>query len=650
MITIVSGPPCSGKNTYVKNHRKKGDVVWDFDKIHSALTDEETHNHIEQVRKYIFSMRETFYNDLQAKKDIRVWILNSSPIRSVRSELAKRLDANIVYIKRSKEDCLRVAENERPKEWKSYIENYFERLEEIDLNENANIIEVKSLKDINNTPTEGMREEARKGLEWRKEYGRGGTQTGVSRARDIINGDLSISSIKRMFSFFSRHENNKAKHYSAKENDGGPTAWRIAWALWGGNAGFSWSKKKVKEIAREEENRMKVGTMINDGIELPLYDSIKEAELQAQELGGSGYHEHTMDGETYYMPFENHEQAKEVMSKVNDNMYKKEDEEEEDEDRALTGAVKKGLQKKAEDHNEKVGKKNISWNAKVTSAKLGKVFNRGIGAYKTNPGSVRPSVKSPEQWAYARVNSFLYAMEKGKFRSGKHDTDLLPSNHPVKKSMKEEKSYIMENKEIRLYRAEYQVTKDEDKDEKRVSGYAALFDTDSRDLGFRETISPDAFDGRLDDNVILTFNHDPNLILDRNMGGTLKLSVDERGLRYDATLPNTTTGNDVAELMKRGLLYESSFAFTVEEDDWSKDGDITRREIKKIGRLVDVSIVGVGAYANTDVALRSKEAFETEATIEETPQVEEVEQKVEESFDDSKLNLLSNELKLKKRI
>jgi len=401
-----------------------------------------------------------------------------------------------------------------------------------------------ALKDINTTPTNGMREEARKGLEWRKEYGRGGTQTGVSRARDIINGNLSISSIKRMFSFFSRHENNKAKHYSAKENDGGPTAWRIAWALWGGNAGFSWSKKKVKEIAREEENRMKVGAMINDGIELPLYDSIKEAELQAQELGGSGYHEHTMDGETYYMPFENHEQAKEVMGQVDENMY------------------------------------------------------------------------------------------------GSKDDDKDEKNN----------RYIMENKETRIYNGNYEIRLDEDSKETRVSGYAALFDTDSRDLGFRETISKRAFDGRLEDNVILTFNHDANLILDRNMGGTLQLSVDERGLRYDATLPNTTTGNDVAELMKRGLLYESSFAFTVEEDDWSKDGDVTRREIKKIGRLVDVSIVGVGAYANTDVALRSKETFEMEATVEETPQVEEVEQKVEESFDDSKLNLLSNELKLKKRI
>jgi len=207
----------------------------------------------------------------------------------------------------------------------------------------------------------------------------------------------------------------------------------------------------------------------------------------------------------------------------------------------------------------------------------------------------------------------------------------------------------MKNKETRIYSGNYEIRLDEGSSETKVSGYAALFDTDSRDLGFRETISKRAFDGRLEDNVILTFNHDPNLILDRNIGGTLRLSVDETGLRYDAILPNTTTGNDVAELMKRGLLYESSFAFTVEDDEWSKDGDTTRRQINQIGRLVDVSIVGVGAYANTDVALRSKEAFETETIKEEVAEIK-VEQKQEESFDDSKLNLLSNELKLKKRI
>ena len=203
----------------------------------------------------------------------------------------------------------------------------------------------------------------------------------------------------------------------------------------------------------------------------------------------------------------------------------------------------------------------------------------------------------------------------------------------------------MKNKETRIYSGNYEIRLDEGSSETKVSGYAALFDTDSRDLGFKETISTRAFDGRLEDNVILTFNHDPNLMLDRNIGGTLQLSVDERGLKYDAILPNTTTGKDVAELMKRGLLYESSFAFTVTDDEWSKDGDTTRRQINQIGRLVDVSIVGVGAYANTDVALRSKEVFEKEETPEEI-----VEQNSEESFDNSKLNLLTNELNLKKRI
>ena len=59
------------------------------------------------------------------------------------------------------------------------------------------------------------------------------------------------------------------------------------------------------------------------------------------------------------------------------------------------------------------------------------VFRRGVGAYNTNPSSVRPSVSSADQWAYARCNSFLYALKNGKFRSGKHDIDLLPDGHPM---------------------------------------------------------------------------------------------------------------------------------------------------------------------------------------------------------------------------
>jgi hypothetical protein len=109
--------------------------------------------------------------------------------------------------------------------------------------------EFKDLQDIDTKPTQGMIDEAIKGLEWRREYGRGGTQVAVARATNIKNGDnLSFDTIKRMNSFFARHEvDKKAEGFEIGE-DGFPSAGRIAWALWGGDAGQSWAKKKVKEI------------------------------------------------------------------------------------------------------------------------------------------------------------------------------------------------------------------------------------------------------------------------------------------------------------------------------------------------------------------------------------------------------------------
>ncbi len=112
----------------------------------------------------------------------------------------------------------------------------------------------KALSDINLTPTSGMVKEAKRGLAWRKEFGRGGTQVGISRARDIVNGkDMSVKTVKRMFSFFSRHESDKSGKGFKKGEKGYPSNGRIAWALWGGDAGFSWSKKKRDQIKKEEE-------------------------------------------------------------------------------------------------------------------------------------------------------------------------------------------------------------------------------------------------------------------------------------------------------------------------------------------------------------------------------------------------------------
>jgi len=147
-IKIVMGCSCSGKSTFVERFKKRGDIVWDFDKIHGALSGEDTHEHIDHIRKYIFSMREKFYNDLKNEMEVRVWIINSSPSKEIRTKFLEELNAEILYIKRDKKECLEIAKNERPKEWIKYIDEYFEKFEEITDDENIKIIEVKG-KEIN---------------------------------------------------------------------------------------------------------------------------------------------------------------------------------------------------------------------------------------------------------------------------------------------------------------------------------------------------------------------------------------------------------------------------------------------------------------------------------------------------------------------
>lgn len=135
-------------------------------------------------------------------------------------------------------------------------------------------VSLKTLDDIDTKPTKGMMEEAKKGLEWRKEYGRGGTEVGVARARNIKNGDnLSIDTIKRMNSFFARHEkSSKGGEGFKPSQDGFPSAGRIAWALWGGDSGQSWAAKKVKEIENVKQNMsIKID---NDKVCLDYFDEI----------------------------------------------------------------------------------------------------------------------------------------------------------------------------------------------------------------------------------------------------------------------------------------------------------------------------------------------------------------------------------------
>ncbi len=120
----------------------------------------------------------------------------------------------------------------------------------------------------------------------------------------------------------------------------------------------------------------------------------------------------------------------------------------------------------------------------------------------------------------------------------------------------------MNDRETRCYSGEVRAEQRTD-EPTRILGYGSVFNSRSEPLwGFREIIKPGAFDDVLNDDVRGLFNHDPNFILGRSAAGTLSLSVDERGLRYDITAPDTQTIRDlVLAPMMRGDINQSSFAF-----------------------------------------------------------------------------------------
>ena len=383
----------------------------------------------------------------------------------------------------------------------------------------------RALSDINTTPTDSMSKEAIRGLKWRKEFGRGGTAVGVARARDLKNKkDLSISTIKRMFSFFSRHEIDKKAEGFRPGEKGYPSNGRIAWSLWGGDSGFSWSKRKVKEIKDMEEKNLD--------------------DMTLKELRHIQRIEETEDSIIIY-----YGKSKEDVEMV-----------------------------------------------------------------------VEPSEEEVIDESYLEQEE-----EKSESRS-------IPN--------KEVRTFNVENLELRV-----------DGDNKNVVGYGAVFGSLSNDLGgFRELISPKAFEGRLEDDVRFLINHD-GLPLARTINGTLRLFVDEKGLRYEASMPDTTLSNDLMELLKNGTISQSSFAFIVEDDSWEVKDGVNIRTINKVSRLFDVSAVTYPAYeeASSNVALRSMEEWKEQSQEEKLKKnlKKEIFDNKKEESDLHKRNLAELRLKIK---
>ena len=237
--------------------------------------------------------------------------------------------------------------------------------------------DAKAESDIDTTPTNAMAEAAERGLAMRKEFNRGGTEVGVARAVQLVSRErLSPRTVRRMHSFFSRHEVDKRAEGFRQGEEGYPSAGKIAWLLWGGDAGQSWARRTVAKLDKERDEKNEILSIM-----IPCCDDCDEKATYAEEKA------------------------------------------------PISARTKKTIANKVKEHNDKHGDKK---GKRVTQRMLEAVFRRGVGAYRTNPESVRRNVMGPDQWAIARVNAFLFAVRTGKFRSGRFDRDLLPSGHPLR--------------------------------------------------------------------------------------------------------------------------------------------------------------------------------------------------------------------------
>lgn len=147
---------------------------------------------------------------------------------------------------------------------------------------------------------------------------------------------------------------------------------------------------------------------------------------------------------------------------------------------------------------------------------------------------------------------------------------------------------------------------------KVISGYAILFNEPSQPMPvdnstFTETISPQALQGVDLSKLVMIYNHDYANILASVKAGTLDVNVDEKGLAFKATLPDTTVANDVYENIKAGNLDSMSFGFSVLADEWQQadDGSYTR-QIDKIENLYELSVVTLPAYDGTELTVDTR--------------------------------------------
>ena len=351
---------------------------------------------------------------------------------------------------------------ERPKESiKDELAKIEEQEAEYLLEELANIVQSREVKLVSYSDyPDAVNNNAQKGIDLNKKVNnKCSSEIGKIRAATLSAGrPISKETIQRMYSFLSRAE----EYYDPNDKEACGT---ISYLLWGGLAGKRYAIKKLKELGELSLASMVVNddfAIIDDRL---AYSTEEKAKEMSSDLGCQGIHQHEFEGRTWYMPCEYHSKEDMYTHKKCPKGYKKKDGKcvkmaevgerggirkspkapksdtpnpnpkgkgtaKGDASTSRGAKVSKKdeatLQNKADDFNERY-KEKLGYG--VTVGQLKSVFQRGLGAYNT---SRSPRVKSPSQWAFARVNAYLYLVKNGRPQNAKYvaDNDLLPKKHP----------------------------------------------------------------------------------------------------------------------------------------------------------------------------------------------------------------------------
>jgi len=123
---VIAGAPCSGKSSFVRATAQPGDLIYDYDDLHRALSGLGSHQHLASIRPYVLAARDAIFHQLEAHGQQSAFVITSSPRRAEVEALANRLSAELVLLSVSLADAHQRADlDERPEVWHAYIENWF---------------------------------------------------------------------------------------------------------------------------------------------------------------------------------------------------------------------------------------------------------------------------------------------------------------------------------------------------------------------------------------------------------------------------------------------------------------------------------------------------------------------------------------------